>query len=90
MEQVTDAWSAGISDYLIKPCKQADLARTLSHWEHVVHTGAEHKPMSDKMREDHNVLVNAPGRKQIICHPNFSGSIGEALECSSLESPELH
>jgi response regulator of citrate/malate metabolism len=50
MEQVTNAWSAGISDYLIKPCKQADLARTLSHWEHVVHTGAEHKPMSDKMR----------------------------------------
>jgi response regulator of citrate/malate metabolism len=50
MEQVTDAWSAGISDYLIKPCKRADLARTLSYWEHVVHTGAEHRPMSDKMR----------------------------------------
>jgi response regulator of citrate/malate metabolism len=48
MEQVTDALSAGISDYLIKPCKRADLARTLTHWEHVVHTEAEHKPISKK------------------------------------------
>ena len=44
-EQVTDALAAGISDYLVKPCKRADLARTLTHWEHVVCTGAEHTPM---------------------------------------------
>jgi response regulator of citrate/malate metabolism len=50
MEQVTDALSAGISDYLIKPCKRADLARTLAHWEHVVHTNAEHKPTLDKVK----------------------------------------
>lgn len=49
-EQVTDAMSAGLSDYLIKPCKRSDLARTLTHWEQVVHTGAEHKPTFDKMK----------------------------------------
>jgi response regulator of citrate/malate metabolism len=50
MEQVTEALSAGISDYLIKPCKRADLARMLAHWEHVIHTGAEHKPTFDKVK----------------------------------------
>lgn len=43
-EQVSDALAVGISDYLIKPCKQAQLSRTLKHWERVVHTGAEHLP----------------------------------------------
>jgi response regulator of citrate/malate metabolism len=52
MQQITDALSAGISDYLIKPCKRADLARTLTHWENVVHTGAEHKPTFDKINAD--------------------------------------
>jgi response regulator of citrate/malate metabolism len=51
MEQVTDALSAGISDYLVKPCKRADLARTLAHWERVIHTGAEHKPTFDKVKK---------------------------------------
>jgi len=49
-EQVTDALSAGISNYLIKPCKQADLARTLTYWEQIVHTGAEHKPLTDRRK----------------------------------------
>jgi len=40
-EQVEDALSAGISDYLIKPCKQADLARALKHWESMVYSGAD-------------------------------------------------
>ena len=39
-EQVTAAMSAGCNDYLIKPCKRSDLARTLSRWERIVHTGA--------------------------------------------------
>lgn len=46
-EQVTDAMAAGISDYLVKPCKQVDLARRLAYWEQTVHTGAEHRPMLD-------------------------------------------
>ncbi|MCJ1399034.1 hypothetical protein MMC11_002236 [Xylographa trunciseda] len=49
-EQVTDALSAGISSYLIKPCKQADLARTLTYWEHIIHTGAEQKPLTDRRK----------------------------------------
>lgn len=44
-EQIDDAMSMGTSDYLIKPCKQADLARTLQYWEQIVHTGASHKPL---------------------------------------------
>jgi len=44
-EQVQQAMDTGTSDYLIKPCKQADLRRTLKYWEHVVHTGAPHRPM---------------------------------------------
>jgi PAS domain S-box-containing protein len=35
-EQISDALAAGCSDYLVKPCKQADLGRTLSHWETIV------------------------------------------------------
>jgi PAS domain S-box-containing protein len=46
-EQVTAAMAAGCSDYLVKPCKQIDLARRLAYWERIVHTGAEHKPMLD-------------------------------------------
>lgn len=49
-EQINDAWDAGVSDYLTKPCKQADLARSLSYWEKIVHTGADHRPMLDKWR----------------------------------------
>lgn len=44
-EQVAEAMETGTSDYLVKPCKQADLRRTLKYWEHVVHTGAPHRPM---------------------------------------------
>lgn len=44
-EQIQDAMAVGTSDYLVKPCKRADLAKTLSYWERVVHTGAPHKPM---------------------------------------------
>ncbi|TKA67901.1 hypothetical protein B0A49_10005 [Cryomyces minteri] len=44
-EQIDDAMAAGMSDYLVKPCKQADLASTLTHWERVVHSGAPHKPV---------------------------------------------
>lgn len=47
-EQINDAMAAGTSDYLVKPCKRVDLARTLVYWEKVVHTGAPHKPMSRK------------------------------------------
>lgn len=46
-EQVAAAMAAGCSDYLVKPCKQVDLARRLAYWERIVHTGAEHKPMLD-------------------------------------------
>ncbi|KAJ9619856.1 hypothetical protein H2203_008129 [Taxawa tesnikishii (nom. ined.)] len=42
-DQVDQAMVAGTSDYLVKPCKRADLARTLKYWEHVVHTGAPHQ-----------------------------------------------
>lgn len=49
-DQIDDAMAAGTSDYLIKPCKKDDLARTLSYWEHIVYTGAPHKPMFDKHR----------------------------------------
>lgn len=47
-EQINDAMAVGTSDYLVKPCKRADLAKTLSYWEKVVHTGAPHKPMLSK------------------------------------------
>lgn len=44
-EQISGALAAGVSDYLTKPCRQADLARTLEHWERIVHAGAEHRPL---------------------------------------------
>ena len=50
-QQVTDALSAGISSYLVKPCKQADLARTLIYWEHIVDSSADHRPLTDRLRE---------------------------------------
>lgn len=46
-EQVTAAMVAGCSDYLVKPCKQVDIARRLTYWERIIHNGAEHKPMLD-------------------------------------------
>jgi len=49
-EQVQEAMEHGTSDYLIKPCKQVDLSRTLKYWEHIVHTGAPHRPMQDSKR----------------------------------------
>ncbi|GAB7354228.1 hypothetical protein MBLNU459_g4770t1 [Dothideomycetes sp. NU459] len=49
-DQIEEAMTMGTSDYLIKPCKKADLARTLKYWEQVVHTGAPHKPLFDKQR----------------------------------------
>jgi len=49
-EQVQEAMEHGTSDYLIKPCKQADLSRSLKYWEHIVHTGAPHRPMQDSKR----------------------------------------
>lgn len=45
-EQIDDAMAAGTSDYLVKPCRRGDLARTLAYWERIIHTGAPHKPMS--------------------------------------------
>jgi len=47
-EQIDDAMAVGTSDYLVKPCKRADLAKTLGYWEKVVHTGAPHKAMKAK------------------------------------------
>lgn len=47
-EQVSDAMTVGTSDYLVKPCKRVDLARTLAYWEKIVHTGAQHTPMNTK------------------------------------------
>lgn len=47
-DQIDEAMAMGTSDYLIKPCKKADLARTLAYWERVVHSGAPHKPLFDK------------------------------------------
>lgn len=47
-DQIDEAMAMGTSDYLIKPCKKADLAKTLSYWEHVVHSGAPHKALFDK------------------------------------------
>jgi CheY-like chemotaxis protein len=46
IEQVMDALSAGISDYLIKPCKQSEISRMLKYWENIVHNGLEHNPMT--------------------------------------------
>jgi PAS domain S-box-containing protein len=46
-EQVTAAMDSGCSDYLVKPCKQLDLAKRLAYWERIVHSRAEHRPMLD-------------------------------------------
>jgi PAS domain S-box-containing protein len=47
-EQIKDALDSGCSDYLVKPCKQVDLGRSLNYWERIVHTGAEHRAMLGK------------------------------------------
>lgn len=49
-EQVKEAFEAGVSDYLLKPTKKADLVKTLTYWEGVIHSGEEHLPMSSTTR----------------------------------------
>jgi CheY-like chemotaxis protein len=49
-EQVAEAFEAGISDYLLKPTKKLDLAKTLRYWEELVHAGKEHIPMGESAR----------------------------------------
>ena len=45
-EQIEEAMAAGTSDYMIKPCKRAQLQTMLNHWERIVHDGAAHQPLS--------------------------------------------
>ncbi|KAI4723603.1 hypothetical protein E4T48_00123 [Aureobasidium sp. EXF-10727] len=44
-EQVQEAMVAGTSDYMIKPCKRAQLKLMLEHWERNVHDGSAHTPL---------------------------------------------
>lgn len=49
-EQVAKAFEVGVSDYLLKPAKKADLMNTLKYWEGVVHREEEHQPMGETLR----------------------------------------
>lgn len=51
-EQVDAAMAVGTSDYLVKPCKKADLAETLAYWERVVHLSLPHRAMPGRRRRD--------------------------------------
>ncbi|KAK6006044.1 hypothetical protein QM012_006454 [Aureobasidium pullulans] len=44
-EQVEEAMAAGTSDYMIKPCKRAQLKVMLEHWERIMHDGSAHTPL---------------------------------------------
>jgi CheY-like chemotaxis protein len=44
-EQVEEAMAAGTSDYMIKPCKRAQLKTMLEHWERIMHDGSAHTPL---------------------------------------------
>lgn len=44
-EQVVEAMAAGTSDYMIKPCKRAQLKLMLEHWERILHDGSAHTPL---------------------------------------------
>ncbi|KAI5211034.1 hypothetical protein E4T38_01696 [Aureobasidium subglaciale] len=44
-EQVQEAMTAGTSDYMIKPCKRAQLKMMLEHWERISHDGSVHTPL---------------------------------------------
>jgi CheY-like chemotaxis protein len=44
-EQVQEAMAAGTSDYMIKPCKRAQLLSMLNHWERIQHQGSAHTPL---------------------------------------------
>ncbi|KEQ75494.1 hypothetical protein M436DRAFT_79902 [Aureobasidium namibiae CBS 147.97] len=44
-EQVEEAMAAGTSDYMIKPCKRAQLKLMLEHWERIMHDGSAHTPL---------------------------------------------
>ncbi|KAI5205840.1 hypothetical protein E4T39_02891 [Aureobasidium subglaciale] len=44
-EQVQEAMTAGTSDYMIKPCKRAQLKMMLEYWERVSHDGSLHTPL---------------------------------------------
>ncbi|KAG9848466.1 hypothetical protein KCU98_g8989, partial [Aureobasidium melanogenum] len=47
-EQVEEAMAAGTSDYMIKPCKRAQLKLMLEHWERIMHDGSAHTPLVAK------------------------------------------
>ncbi|THY63725.1 hypothetical protein D6C98_01031 [Aureobasidium pullulans] len=47
-EQVQEAMAAGTSDYMIKPCKRAQLKTMLDHWERIMHDGSAHTPLAVK------------------------------------------
>ncbi|KAG9759713.1 hypothetical protein KCU73_g3248, partial [Aureobasidium melanogenum] len=47
-EQVEEAMAAGTSDYMIKPCKRAQLKLMLEHWERIMHDGSAHTPLVTK------------------------------------------
>jgi len=49
-DQVAKAFEVGVSDYLLKPAKKADLMNTLKYWEGVVHREEEHQPMGETLR----------------------------------------
>lgn len=44
-EQIEEAFAAGTSDYVVKPCKRAQLKLMINHWERIVHEGADHTPL---------------------------------------------
>jgi CheY-like chemotaxis protein len=44
-EQVEEAMAAGTSDYMIKPCKRAQLKTMLEYWERIMHDGSAHTPL---------------------------------------------
>ncbi|KAI5272701.1 hypothetical protein E4T47_04001 [Aureobasidium subglaciale] len=44
-EQVQEAMTAGTSDYMIKPCKRAQLKMMLEHWERISNDGSVHTPL---------------------------------------------
>ncbi|KAI4845359.1 hypothetical protein E4T44_05651 [Aureobasidium sp. EXF-8845] len=44
-EQVEEAMAAGTSDYMIKPCKRAQLKTMIEYWERIMHDGSAHTPL---------------------------------------------
>lgn len=61
-EQVAEAFEAGVSDYLLKPTKKANLVKTLQYWEDIVHKGGLHQPMAESVRTIAKGVIRKPAR----------------------------